>query len=91
MILRIFISESEIEEFFTNKGYTVEKREFGKFMPAYHGREEWQEASEPAVVVSGKYVKAAELFEAIASVHIKSIIRCCPDEVIDSEFNKIAK
>lgn len=74
MVLKIQFTPDEINDFFRRNGYTVEDKKFGRWMPVYHNKSEYVEYYEAAVVIDGRHVKAATLFEKVAEYRIKRMI-----------------
>jgi hypothetical protein len=94
MVLKIFFSPDEIQQFFAANGFKVELRDFGHYRPAYHNRDEWVETPENAVIINGRHVKASELFEKVAEQRLKRMI--APENletkrIIEKTFKALAK
>jgi hypothetical protein len=74
MVLKLFFTPDEIKQFFENNGFEVIQGTFGKWGPAYHNRDEWNEYTDDAVRIDGKYIEASKLFEKVAEYRLKRMI-----------------
>lgn len=94
MIVKVHFSQAEIKQFFENNGFEVIQGEFGKFVPAYHNRDEWNGYTADAVRNDGKYIEASKLFERVSEYRLKQLIApVLPDVKNDIEtcFNQLLK
>jgi hypothetical protein len=94
MVLKIFFTPDEIKQFFENNGFEVIDGTFGKWGPAYHNRDEWNEYTADAVRIGGKYVEASKLFEKVAEIRLKQLIAPISGDVktaVETAFNQLIK
>jgi hypothetical protein len=63
MILKFFINDAEIKQFFEGCGYKCELMESGHWQSAYHGRSEWVETERLFVQVGKQTIPAEKLME----------------------------
>jgi hypothetical protein len=94
MVLQIFFSPAEIKQFFENNGFEVIQGTFGKWGPAYHNRDEWNEYTADAVHIDGKYIEATKLFGKVSEIRLKQIIAPISDDIkntVETAFNQLLK
>lgn len=94
MILKLFFTPDEIKQFFENNGFEVIQGTFGKWGPAYHNRDEWNEYTADAVQIDGKYIEASKLFEKVSEIRLKQLIAPVSDDIknaVETAFNKLLK
>lgn len=74
MTLNVFISPTEIRDFFQKNGFTVIESDFGSWENSYHNKTEWITRTRDAVVIGDKQIRADLLFNRISEYRIKQIL-----------------
>lgn len=72
MILKFFINDDEIQQFFTGCGYTCKHMETGRWAHVYHGRSEWVEGERLFVEAGRSNIPADELLEQTIKARLLS-------------------
>lgn len=90
MVLKIFFTRDEIEEFFRANNITVVSHTRGYWTKEYHNRCEWIDGEVPGIEVGGKIVDAEKVFEKLMEYQLKKTIAPVNNET-QNIINLIAK
>ena len=74
MVLQIYFSDGDIKSFFEGNGFTVEEREAGEWVKAYHNREEYVSKMRLFVLVNNRQIEARNLFERITEKRMRRFL-----------------